>query len=236
MTPEQQGAILELLDVLFTSSHPKGAPAPSPSSKQTITFPTQDATLVYEVLEPLLSSQKASKDASSAVDKAKSLFAMKGNLSTDRAVAMLKTLVDTGSLTATVEELNKLYAKVMGSMDKELKNLQSQRTYLDDRLKAQEESQPQMMMASPSGNNTFSNVSAGLGLFSGGRRKSRKLGNTFNRCVKSVRSTVKARNGSTKEAAAIAICTKSVLQTRGKTMKRYRKGRLVTQPRLTRRR
>lgn len=56
-----------------------------------------------------------------------------------------------------------------------------------------------------------------------------KLGNTFNRCVKSVRKTVRARKGSTKESAAIAICTKSVLQTRGKTMKRYRKGRLVTQ-------
>lgn len=63
----------------------------------------------------------------------------------------------------------------------------------------------------------------------GGRRKSRKLGNTFNRCVKSVRKTVKARKGSSKESAAIAICTKSVLHTRGKTMKRYRKGRLITQ-------
>ena len=62
-----------------------------------------------------------------------------------------------------------------------------------------------------------------------GRRKSRKLGNTFNRCVKSVRSTVRARKGSNKESAAIAICTKSVLHTRGKTMKRYRKGRLITQ-------
>jgi hypothetical protein len=62
-----------------------------------------------------------------------------------------------------------------------------------------------------------------------GRKKSRKLGNTFNRCVKSVRSTVRARKGSTKESAAIAICTKSVLQTRGRTMKRYRKGRLITQ-------
>jgi hypothetical protein len=63
----------------------------------------------------------------------------------------------------------------------------------------------------------------------GGRRKSRKLGNKFNRCVKSVRSTVKARKGSNKESAAIAICTTSVLQTRGRTMKRYRKGRLTTQ-------
>jgi hypothetical protein len=54
---------------------------------------------------------------------------------------------------------------------------------------------------------------------------------SFERCVKSVRKSVKARKGSTKESAAIAICTKSVLHTRGKTIKRYRKGRLVTQKR-----
>lgn len=53
-----------------------------------------------------------------------------------------------------------------------------------------------------------------------------RVSSKFNRCVKSVRKTVKARN---KESAAIAICTKSVLQTRGRTMKRYRKGRLTTQ-------
>jgi len=51
----------------------------------------------------------------------------------------------------------------------------------------------------------------------------------FDKCVKSVRKTVKARKGSNKESAAIAICTKSVLQTRGRTMKKYRKGRLTTQ-------
>lgn len=59
-----------------------------------------------------------------------------------------------------------------------------------------------------------------------------KIGKTFGRCVKSVRRTVKARKGSTAESAAIAICTKSVLQTRGKTLKRYRKGKLVTQKKL----
>lgn len=58
---------------------------------------------------------------------------------------------------------------------------------------------------------------------------SRKLRSTFNRCVKSVRKTVRARKGSNKESAAIGICTKSVLQSRGKTMKRYRRGRLTTQ-------
>jgi hypothetical protein len=62
-----------------------------------------------------------------------------------------------------------------------------------------------------------------------GGRTSRKLGNKFNRCVKSVRSTVKARKGSNKESAAIAICTISVLHPRGRTIKRYRKKRLITQ-------
>lgn len=51
----------------------------------------------------------------------------------------------------------------------------------------------------------------------------------FDKCVKAVRTTVKVRPGSSKESAAIAICTKSVLQTRGRTMKKYRKGRLTTQ-------
>jgi hypothetical protein len=55
------------------------------------------------------------------------------------------------------------------------------------------------------------------------------MGKKFNRCVKSVRKTVKARKGSTKESAAIAICTTTVLHPRGRTLKRYRKGRLVTQ-------
>jgi hypothetical protein len=53
-----------------------------------------------------------------------------------------------------------------------------------------------------------------------------RISSKFNRCVKSVRKTVKARN---KESAAIGICTKSVLHTRGRTLKRYRKGRLTTQ-------
>jgi len=60
----------------------------------------------------------------------------------------------------------------------------------------------------------------------GGTRSYRKK---FNRCVKAVRKTVKARPKSSKESAAIAICTKSVLHTRGLTMKRYKKKRLVTQ-------
>lgn len=47
--------------------------------------------------------------------------------------------------------------------------------------------------------------------------------------MKSVKKTVKARKGSNKESAAIAICTKSVLQKRGRTMKRYTRKRLTTQ-------
>lgn len=56
-----------------------------------------------------------------------------------------------------------------------------------------------------------------------------RLSSKFNRCVKSVKKTVRARKGSTKESAAIAICTKSVLQKRGRTMKRYSRKRLITQ-------
>jgi hypothetical protein len=64
----------------------------------------------------------------------------------------------------------------------------------------------------------------------GGRKRS-AVSNKFGRCVKSVRKTVKARKGSNKESAAIAICVKSVLHPRGRTIKRYRKGRLTTQRR-----
>lgn len=60
----------------------------------------------------------------------------------------------------------------------------------------------------------------------GGTRAYRKK---FDRCVKTVRRRIQPRKGSNKESAAIAICTKSVLQTRGRTMKKYRKGRLTTQ-------
>jgi len=53
----------------------------------------------------------------------------------------------------------------------------------------------------------------------------------FDRCVKSVSKSVKPRKGSSKESAAIAICTKTVLFPRGRTIKRYRKGHLKTQRR-----
>lgn len=62
---------------------------------------------------------------------------------------------------------------------------------------------------------------------SGGRRS--RISRKFDKCVKKVRRTVKARKGSSKESAAIAICATSVLHPRGRTIKRYRKGRLTTQ-------
>ena len=47
------------------------------------------------------------------------------------------------------------------------------------------------------------------------------------RCIKKVRKTVKLRHGQInsckgRERAAIGICVKSVLQTRGKTLKRFK--------------
>ncbi len=63
------------------------------------------------------------------------------------------------------------------------------------------------------------------------------LGKEFCRCIKKVRKTVKVRPGQNKtlkgrEKAAIGICVKSVLQSRGKTLKRFKctpKPQLLTQ-------
>jgi hypothetical protein len=54
-----------------------------------------------------------------------------------------------------------------------------------------------------------------------------KLAADFCRCIKKVRKTIKLRPGvkktaSAKEAAAIGVCVKAVLQTKGKTLKRFR--------------
>jgi hypothetical protein len=56
------------------------------------------------------------------------------------------------------------------------------------------------------------------------------LAKVFCRCIGKVRRTVKVRKGikptaANKEAAAIAICTRSVLGRRGKTLKRFSCGR-----------
>ena len=51
--------------------------------------------------------------------------------------------------------------------------------------------------------------------------RSKRLATKFCGCVKAVRKSVKLRSGKgNRESAAIAICTKSVLQTRGKTLRK----------------
>lgn len=55
----------------------------------------------------------------------------------------------------------------------------------------------------------------------------KSLGKELCSCIKKVRKTVKVRSGQNKtlkgrERAAIGICVKSVLQTRGKTLKRFK--------------
>jgi hypothetical protein len=54
--------------------------------------------------------------------------------------------------------------------------------------------------------------------------RNKVLANKFCKCVKKVRRTVTLRKGSgdrARESAAIAICTKSVLRTRGKTLRKF---------------
>lgn len=57
--------------------------------------------------------------------------------------------------------------------------------------------------------------------------------NKFCGCIKKVRRSVTLRKGATKgvpvaqakESAAIAICTKSVLQTKGRTLRKFKCGK-----------
>lgn len=70
----------------------------------------------------------------------------------------------------------------------------------------------------------------------------KSLATSLCHCIKKVRKTVRPRNKSKKiknpslqdrEKAAIGICVRSVLQTRGKTLKRFKCGKkpyLLTQP------
>ncbi len=60
-----------------------------------------------------------------------------------------------------------------------------------------------------------------------------KLASDFCRCIKKVRKTIKLRPGvkktsSAKEAAAIGVCVKAVLQTKGKTLKRFKCGKKMS--------
>ena len=71
----------------------------------------------------------------------------------------------------------------------------------------------------------------------------KSLATSLCRCIKKVRKTVRPKNRTKnknptlqeREKAAIAICIKSVLHTRGKTLKRFKCGKkpyLVTQKRV----
>jgi hypothetical protein len=51
--------------------------------------------------------------------------------------------------------------------------------------------------------------------------RSRSLSKKFCGCVKKVRKSVHVSRKGNKESAAIAICTRSVLQTRGKTLRKF---------------
>jgi len=64
--------------------------------------------------------------------------------------------------------------------------------------------------------------------------RNRKLsqGRRFCKCIKTAKKTVRALPGVTPERGAIAVCVKSVLQTRGRTIKRFKCGkkpRVLTQ-------
>jgi len=64
------------------------------------------------------------------------------------------------------------------------------------------------------------------------RTKRTQLSKTFCNCIKNVGRTLKVRKGTSKESAAIAICVRSVLGSRGRTLKKFRcgkKGFLETQ-------
>lgn len=57
--------------------------------------------------------------------------------------------------------------------------------------------------------------------------QSKSLGKKLCHCIKKVRKTIKVRKGQNnslkgKEKAAIGVCVKSVLQSRGKTLKRFK--------------
>lgn len=68
----------------------------------------------------------------------------------------------------------------------------------------------------------------------GGSQKKKTLRTKFCKCIKAVRKTIKARKGSTQEQAAIAVCVKTMLHRRGRTIKKFKCGKkamLATQKR-----
>jgi hypothetical protein len=56
----------------------------------------------------------------------------------------------------------------------------------------------------------------------GAFNKQKSISRRFCECIKKVRSKVTVRNKGSKEGAAIAICTKSVLHSKGKTFRKFK--------------
>jgi len=96
-----------------------------------------------------------------------------------------------------------------------------------------EEELEQTQQASASGVNWYTAATGqDMPRLGGAKRKSQTA--KFCRCIKQVRKTIRPRKGSTKESAAIGVCVRSVLHSRGRTVKRFKCGktsRLVTQKR-----
>lgn len=68
----------------------------------------------------------------------------------------------------------------------------------------------------------------------GGARAAKSTAKKLCKCIKSVRKTIKARPGISKEKGAIAICVKSVVQKKRSTLKKFKCGKkpsLITQRR-----
>lgn len=61
------------------------------------------------------------------------------------------------------------------------------------------------------------------------KKTQKKLADKFCKCIKSVRKTIRVRSGkqtaAAKESAAIGVCVRAVLQTRGRTLKRFACGK-----------
>jgi hypothetical protein len=61
--------------------------------------------------------------------------------------------------------------------------------------------------------------------FGGAAYRKEGLGKRFCACIKKVRKSLKARANSTKEQGAIAVCVKSVLQSKNRTLYKFKCGK-----------
>lgn len=176
---------------------------------------------VVSALVPALNKMWRIKNEKGEADKS-------SGISTERAVDLLGALQCDGNITLVPSMFDSFYKKLANAKSFVSEDDFGEWECLSEN--ATTSSRPPSPESSSSNRaNRAEAVRTATSWLFGGGRKSRKLGNKFNRCVKSVRSTVRARKGSTKESAAIAICTTSVLHPRGRTIKRYRKKHLITQ-------